>query len=241
MHMRERRRADCAFKRALKATNLDAYKALMAVRKAMREVRSGPWRRAKIFANKVAAQLAAISPELKAIFDPPRIVNSEGKQPWQWSGGLDGGMKGLSGKLFHGSDVAPADLDPVDAQPYRLRPNDSKATAGERRDGRCYPYVYASGANEPRWALQFVENHMDKKFMSKARDDPTKSVYLYSIDSSHHQYRDFGQLHKKGIVTIAIRYFARCRQPVDVAPTTPGASCVRIFWREGKPCAEVLY
>ena len=40
------------------------------------------------------------------------------------------------------------------------------------------------------------------------------------------------------------RYFVKCREPVDVGPDTPGASCYRIYWPDGphgSACAEDAY
>ena len=41
-----------------------------------------------------------------------------------------------------------------------------------------------------------------------------------------------------------MRFFARCRKPVDVARDTPGVTVLKIFWKEGAPdvpYVEVLY
>ena len=71
------------------------------------------------------------------------------------------------------------------------------------------------------------------------------SLYLYVFDASHAQYGDFHQVFSSGgIITQCMRFFARCRLPVNVAPGTPGVAVLRIFWKEGDdwtPYVEVVY
>ena len=145
--------------------------------------------------------------------------------------------------LIHASNVGPYALDLVSGKRFMLRP------AAKWSSSVPVPYVYGTASNDPAEALQFVEAHkvrdVRKWFMSLARDAPAShSVFLYVLDQHHAQYDDFHQLFVQGgLIVHCMRFFARCRRPVNVAPGTPGVTVLRIFWKEGDartPHVEVV-
>ena len=81
--------------------------------------------------------------------------------------------------------------------------------------------------------------------VARARRAASRSVFLYVLDQHHAQYNDFNQLFVGyGYIVHCMRFFARCRLPVNVAPGTPGVAVLRIFWKEGAPMdphVEVVY
>ena len=150
---------------------LDEEAAIKAVEKAMKKAESRVWGGAKIFAVAVCAALAAKLENapawLRSIFARKKV----GKEIFCEDGGCaDNAIKVMErkGLIFHASDVGPYALDPVDGQPFKLRP-----AARWNASVQC-PYVYGSASNDPAEALQFVEAHkvrdVRKCFMSRARD-----------------------------------------------------------------------
>ena len=228
---------------------LDEEEAIKAVEKAMKKAESRVWAYAKGMANGIcrdlaAALLATDAPAwLRSIFTREKV----GKEIFCADGGwADSAIKvmDLEGLIFHASNVGPYALDLVDDEPYMLRPA-AKWSARVK-----VPYVYGTASNDPAEALQFVEAHkvrdVRKCFVSLARDAPAShSVFLYVLDQHHAQYNDFNQLFVGyGYIVHCMRFFARCRLPVNVAPGTPGVAVLRIFWKEGAPMdphVEVVY
>jgi hypothetical protein len=226
---------------------LDEEEAIKAVEKAMKRAESRIWGGAKIFAVAVCAALAAKLENgpawLRSIFARKKVGNEIICE--------DGGcadsaikVKACKGLIIHASNVGPYALDLVDDEPYMLRPA-AKWSARVK-----VPFVYGTASNDPAEALQFVEAHkvrdVRKCFVSLARDAPAShSVFLYVLDQHHAQYDDFHQLFVQGgLIVHCMRFFARCRRPVNVAPGTPGVAVLRIFWKEGAPMdphVEVVY
>ena len=227
--------------------HLDEEAAIEAVEKAMKRAESRVWAGAKIFAVAVCAALAAKLENrpawLRSIFAREKV----GNEIFCEDGGCADSaikVKACKGLIFHASDVGPYALDLVDDEPFMLRP------AAKWSSRVQVPYVYGTASNDPALAMQFVEAHkvrdVRKCFMSLARDAPaSNSVFLYVLDASHAQYDDFNQLFVQGGRIIhCMRFFARCRLPVNVAPGTPGVAVLRIFWEEGAPMdphVEVVY
>ena len=226
---------------------LDEEEAIKAVEKAMKRAESRIWGGAKIFAVAVCAALAAKLENgpawLRSIFAREKV----GNEIFCEDGGCADNaikVKACKGLIIHASNVGPYALDLVDNEPYMLRP------AAKWSARVPVPYVYGTASNDPAEALQFVEAHkvrdVRKCFVSLARDAPAShSVFLYVLDQHHAQYDDFNQLFVgAGLIVHCMRFFARCRRPVNVAPGTPGVAVLRIFWKEGAPMdphVEVVY
>ena len=227
--------------------HLDEEAAIKAVEKAMKKAESRVWGGAKIFAVAVCAALAAKLENapawLRSIFARKKV----GKEIICEDGGCADSaikVKACKGHIIHASNVGPYALDLVDGKPFKLRP------AAKWNARLKVPYVYGTASNDPALAMQFVEAHkvrdVRKCFMSRARDEPaSRSVFLYVLDQHHAQYDDFNQLFVgHGYIVHCMRFFARCRRPVNVAPGTPGVAVLRIFWKEGDdwtPYVEVVY
>ena len=146
----------------------------------------------------------------------------------------------LGGLLFHATNVAPDRLELVNGRRFMLRPSRKPTQWGNTK------FVYGSLSNDPSLPISFVEVHNGKRFVSLAREQPaSNALYLYILDQRHAQYEAFHQVYRRGgIITQAMRFFARCRRPVNVAPGTPGVAVLRIFWKEGAPMdphVEVVY
>ena len=226
---------------------LDEEAAIEAMEKAMKKAESRIWGGAKIFAVAVCAALAAKLENapawLRSIFARKKV----GKEMFCEDGSCADNaikVKECKGLIIHASNVGPYALDLVSGKRFMLRP------AAKWSSSVPVPYVYGTASNDPAEALQFVEAHkvrdVRKWFMSLARDAPAShSVFLYVLDQHHAQYDDFNQLFVQGGRIIhCMRFFARCRLPVNVAPGTPGVAVLRIFWKEGAPMdphVEVVY
>ena len=227
---------------------LDEEEAIKAVEKAMKADNRREWAYAKGMAKGIcrdlaAALLATDAPAwLRSIFEREKV----GKEIFCADGGWANSaikVMELGGLIFHASDVGPHALDLVDDEPYMLRP------AAKWNSRRPVPYVYGTASNDIAEALQFVEAHevrgVRKRFVSLARAAPAShSLYVYVLDPRHDQYDDFNQLFVDGgVIKHCMRFFARCRRPVNVAPGTPGVTVLRIFWKEGDartPHVEVV-
>ena len=227
--------------------HLDEEAAIKAVEKAMKRAESRVWGGAKIFAVAVCAALAAKLENgpawLRSIFAREKVGNEIFCEDGGWADSAIK-VKACKGLIIHASNVGPHALDLVDDEPFMLRP------AAKWSSSVPVPYVYGTASNDPALALQFVEAHevrgVRKRFVSLAHDAPAShSVFLYVLDQHHAQYDDFNQLFVgHGYIVHCMRFFARCRRPVNVAPGTPGVAVLRIFWKEGAPMdphVEVVY
>ena len=198
-------------------------KIVIAREKAVKVANSRNWGGSMIFAKAVCYNLAERFPQYVDIFAPQPLMNHEGEKGKNWMQ-----VKAAGGFLTHATDVAPGKLDLVDGRRYRLEPRDKNA-----RGIKYYEHVYFAGSNHPANALQFVEA---KKGMLARAHYPNYSVYLYVVDKTHWQYKDIGQTFSwSGVIKSCMRYFARCREPVDVSPTTRGVSVFRVYWKAGAP------
>ena len=218
-------------------------KLVLAREKAIQEAHSRKWGGAKKLANAICAALAAKLETdarlwLRSIF-ARKFVGKEILCPdGVWANSAIR-MKGRRGLAFHATDVSPFALELVGGERFMLRPSRKEGAFGAS-------YVYFSLSNDPSLPVQFVEAHHGKCFVSNAIRAPAlNSLYLYVFDASHAQYGDFHQVFASGgrIVT-CMRFFARCRLPVNVAPGTPGVAVLRIFWKEDAPMdphVEVVY
>ena len=229
--------------------HLDEEAAIKAVEKAMKADNSRVWAYAKGKAKRIcrdlaAALLATDAPAwLRSIFERKKVGKEIICEDGGWADSAIK-VKACKGLIIHASNVGPHALDLVDDEPFMLRP------AAKWSSSVPVPYVYGTASNDPALALQFVEAHkvrdVRKCFMSLARDAPAShSVFLYVLDQHHAQYDDFNQLFVgHGYIVHCMRFFARCRRPVNVAPGTPGVAVLRIFWKEGDnwtPYVEVVY
>ena len=228
---------------------LEEEEAMKAVEKAMKADNKREWACAKGMANGIcrdlaAALLATDAPAwLRYIFAREKVGQEIFCADGGWANSAIKVME-LGGLIFHASDKGPHALDLVDDKPYMLRP------AAKWNSRRPVPYVYGTASNDIALALQFVEAHevrgVRKHFVSLARGAPAShSLYVYVLDPRHDQYDDFNQLFVDGgVIKHCMRFFARCRRPVNVAPGTPGVTVLRIFWKEGDawtPHVEVVY
>ena len=227
---------------------LEEEEAMKAVEKAMKADNKREWAYAKGMANGIcrdlaAALLATDAPAwLRYIFAREKVGQEIFCADGGWANSAIKVME-LGGLIFHASDKGPHALDLVDDKPYMLRP------AAKWNSRRPVPYVYGTASNDIALALQFVEAHevrgVRKHFVSLARGAPAShSLYVYVLDPRHDQYDDFNQLFVDGgVIKHCMRFFARCRRPVNVAPGTPGVTVLRIFWKEGDartPHVEVV-
>ena len=229
--------------------HLDEEAAIKAVEKAMKADNSRVWAYAKGKAKRIcrdlaAALLATDAPAwLRSIFERKKVGKEIICEDGGWADSAIK-VKACKGLIIHASNVGPHALDLVDDEPFMLRP------AAKWSSSVPVPYVYGTASNDPALALQFVEAHevrgVRKRFVSLAHDAPAShSVFLYVLDQHHAQYDDFNQLFVgHGYIVHCMRFFARCRRPVNVAPGTPGVAVLRIFWKEGDnwtPYVEVVY
>jgi len=234
----EARREHKRWKKSLDEEQLKVVEEAEAAIKAAKDAQSDRWALAKLDANDICASLAKSNPALAHIFGREyvgtRLISKDGE--WACSATR---AQALGALLFHGTDVAPDRLEPVDGEPFMLRPSRKPHQRGRTA------YVYGSCSNDASLPISFVEAHNGKRFVSLAREEPaSNAVYLYILDQRHAQYKDFHQLKEDGFVKQTIRFFARCRKPVNVARGTPGVTVLKIFWKEGAPdvpYVEVLY
>lgn len=231
---------------------LDEEAAIKAVEKAMKADNSREWAYAMGKAKRICKDLAAALRKmdgpawLRSIFAREKV----GKEIFCEDGGCADSaikVKLCKGLIIHASNVGPYALDLVGGKRFMLRP------AAKWNSSVPVPYVYGTASNDPALALQFVEAHevrgVRKRFVSLAHDAPAShSVFLYVLDQHHAQYDDFHQLFVqragRAVIVHCMRFFARCRRPVNVAPGTPGVAVLRIFWKEGDdwtPYVEVVY
>ena len=218
-------------------------KLVLAREKAIKAANSRKWGGAKILANAVCAALAAkLETDARAWLYSIFARKKVGKEIICADGGWANSairMKMVRGLAFHATAVSPYALELVGGKPFMLRPSRKEGAFGAS-------YVYFSLSNDPSLPVQFVEAHHGKCYVSNAIRAPAlHSVYLYVFDASHAQYGDFHQLFcAGGTIKQCMRFFARCRLPVNVAPGTPGVAVLRIFWEAGAPMdphVEVVY
>ncbi|CAH0377326.1 unnamed protein product [Pelagomonas calceolata] len=235
----EARRKHKLWKESLDPLQLKLVEDAEAAIQAVWDAESERWAEAKIYANGICASLAKSNPELAFIFGREwvgtRLICADDE--WACSAMR---VKDMGGLLIHATNVAPDRLELVDGEPFMLRPSRKEHQWGNTK------FVYGSLSNDASLPISFVEVHNGKRFVSLAREQPaSNAVYLYILDQRHAQYEDFHQVYRRGgIITQAMRFFARCCKPVDVARDTPGVTVLKIFWKEGAPdvpYVEVLY
>lgn len=218
-------------------------KLVLAREKAIKEAYSAKWAYAKGMANGICRDLAAkLETDARAwlysIFARKCVGKAIICPDGDWAKSAIR-MRWVRGLAFHATDVSPFALELVGGKRFMLRPS--------RKEGAFGPsYVYFSLSNDPSLPVQFVEAHHDKCYVSNAIREPAlHSVYLYVLDARHAQYGDLNQVFcRGGRIIHCMRFFARCRRAVNVAPGTPGVAVLRIFWEAGAPTVphvEVVY
>ena len=95
--------------------------------------------------------------------------------------------------------------------------------------------VWGSGSGCPHKAMAFVNAHCGKRFIEHARDDPeNNALYAYIFTCEHPQYENFQQMYFHGrLPPGGLSFFAKCREPVNVARGTPGLAVLKFTWPNG--------
>ena len=176
------------------------------------------------------------------------VTRHPGSGPWVWARSPFGGLTAqLAAKV-------PVERRPLLAIALSFLPAASKAAKRLAKIGVGF--------------LGFVEAHLDKKFLSRARAGDA-GLFLYIITPDHPSYLKFQQhrIERGRIPGGSQGFFARARVPgvpaaharardrspptqakcfkaVNVAPGTPGIAVVQFTWPEGPdgdPVAVLLY